>query len=1097
MAKSVDEKIAAAVKTVQSVDGDSAETPNTPFFRRADWWAFWITFLISFGVYFYTNAPTVTLEDSGELAVGSDYLGVPHPPGYPIWTLVTWFFQWIFHWVRYYGQPDGNVTLVLRSLHDVFVGEGFQGHPNPAWSVGLCSGFFSALAAALLAQLISRSGADILRGLGKSVEKLSKSAVRGIGGVAGIVGGLLFAFSPVLWSQATIVEVYGLNAFFMSLTMLLMYRWMCRPHEDKTLYITAFVFGLGLTNHQALLFMAPGLLTAIALRDRELFRDCLAGSLWLIAAVVFALAYRMGVVTQPQSIQQKQMLMIVGAIFLAAPIAVFFIERRLMTEWKRVAILAIAAGLGLSFYAYLPFASEQNPPMNWGYPRTPEGFVHAVSRGQYEKIDPSANFRDAIARPAYFAKMLEDVIVDPIGYVSVVAQFSWGISLFALLALIAIPMVFLNNRARARNPTGEAGGKAPLLWVGAFLALFIVPLLCVAIFTLAFPIPAPLIVVICGIPICLFLIRIHHWFEESQLGGGMRWIITSFVTFHALTVIFLIFQWPKLDVQTLFIGRVQYIQSHAIWAIWISYGILFLIARLNSWADGNRAFLTAFCTLALVLPSVPLLKNAYDKQFIQLVGGAEQNGHDFGWQFGAWQLEGANAILSEISEEERAAFPNPEYPPRMTTNAVFFGGTDPGRFVPTYMIYSAHFRSDVYLITQNALADNTYMNVMRDLYGDSIWIPSQQDSNFAFQKYVEDVRAGRIQAGADVSFEGGRVSVQGVQGVMAINGILAQMIFEANKSKHDFYVEESYVIPWMYPYLTPHGLIMKINKEPVPGLTPEMVKNDTEFWDWYTKRLLANPKFLRDVVARKTFSKLRSAIAGLYAYRRMFNESEHAFQQAIALYPISPEANFRLADIEMQQFRFSSAREVIEAFLKEDPANDRVAEFLNQIRQLESLDNRRRELEPKMQTGADINTALELANIYRQMNIMQLFENLTMNILRQENVPPAVILQVAELYSTTQRGDLLAVALERYLQKEPSNPRIWFDLAAVQAQLRRTNESVQTLRKAIELGGESVRDMARKDQRFDPVRGAPAFQSLVPAPQSRAELPINFSIPGL
>jgi hypothetical protein len=33
------------------------------------------------------------------------------------------------------------------------------------------------------------------------------------------------------------------------------------------------------------------------------------------------------------------------------------------------------------------------------------------------------------------------------------------------------------------------------------------------------------------------------------------------------------------------------------------------------------------------------------------------------------------------------------------------------------------------------------MNVMRDLYGDTIWIPSQQDSNQAFQQYVEDVRA--------------------------------------------------------------------------------------------------------------------------------------------------------------------------------------------------------------------------------------------------------------------------------------------------------------------------------------------------------------------
>ena len=76
------------------------------FFRRIDWWAFWTVLAATFAVYFYTLAPTLTLEDSGELAVASDYLGVPHPPGYPIWTLVTWFFQWIFHWVKYNGHPN-------------------------------------------------------------------------------------------------------------------------------------------------------------------------------------------------------------------------------------------------------------------------------------------------------------------------------------------------------------------------------------------------------------------------------------------------------------------------------------------------------------------------------------------------------------------------------------------------------------------------------------------------------------------------------------------------------------------------------------------------------------------------------------------------------------------------------------------------------------------------------------------------------------------------------------------------------------------------------------------------------------------------------
>ena len=72
----------------------------------------------------------------------------------------------------------------------------------------------------------------------------------------------------------------------------------------------------------------------------------------------------------------------------------------------------------------------------------------------------------------------------------------------------------------------------------------------------------------------------------------------------------------------------------------------------------------------------------------------------------------------------------------MKPHSIFFGGTDPGRFVPTYMIYSANFRPDVYLITQNALADDTYMSVERDLYGDEIWIPSKEDSAESFQVYV-------------------------------------------------------------------------------------------------------------------------------------------------------------------------------------------------------------------------------------------------------------------------------------------------------------------------------------------------------------------------
>ena len=210
------------------------------------------------------------------------------------------------------------------------------------------------------------------------------------------------------------------------------------------------------------------------------------------------------------------------------------------------------------------------------------------------------------------------------------------------------------------------------------------------------------------------------------------------------------------------------------------------------------------------------------------------------------------------------------YPPAMDKNAIFFGGTDPGRFVPTYMIYSAKVRPDIYLITQNALADNTYMNVMRDLYGDQIWIPTDNDSSLAFSQYLKAVQEGKISAGADVKTENGKVQIQGVVGVMEINAILCKQIFENNQliieratqsdhklvgsayvdsnpsdppSERSFYIEESYPMKWMYPYLTPHGLIMKLNNEPT-DLSNDLIKQDNQFWDWYCKRLLSDKKFL-------------------------------------------------------------------------------------------------------------------------------------------------------------------------------------------------------------------------------------------------------------
>ena len=387
-------------------------------------------------------------------------------------------------------------------------------------------------------------------------------------------------------------------------------------------------------------------------------------------------------------------------------------------------------------------------------------------------------------------------------------------------------------------------------------------------------------------------------------------------------------------------------------ALWIGYGLVFVSVVAQKMLKGKfhcspspLAFTLAIFMIAFA-GVTPIVQNYTDDRLVFELGGSEQNGHTFGWQFGAYQLEGANAIKEQIVADEEP-LPDPSWPPPMDKFSIFFGGTDPGRFVPTYMIYSALFRPDVYLITQNALADDTYMSVERDLYGDEIWIPSKEDSAEAFNIYVDEVQRGVRQANGDLKIENGRVQVTGALGVMEINGILTKMMHDHDRLRHSFYVEESYVIPWMYPYLSPHGLIMKINAEKTPYDAKRAAK-DMDFWDWYTRRLLDDPMYRRDFAGQKSFSKLRAAIAGLYNKQGRYREGAQAFREAVLLYPASPEATFRYAQETLMPFRkWDQVLEMMDYTDSIDPNNRRTAGLRNYIMRIRTLTAEVERLEAK------------------------------------------------------------------------------------------------------------------------------------------------------
>jgi beta-lactamase regulating signal transducer with metallopeptidase domain len=276
--------------------------------------------------------------------------------------------------------------------------------------------------------------------------------------------------------------------------------------------------------------------------------------------------------------------------------------------------------------------------------------------------------------------------------------------------------------------------------------------------------------------------------------------------------------------------------------------------------------------------------------------------------------------------------------------SIYFGGTDPGRGVPTAFSKSQVNGDPFFTLTQNALADGSYLDYLRAMYGAKIYAPTAEDSQRCFTEYTTDaqrrLKEHQLKPNEDVKLVGGKVEISGQTAVMSINGLLTKVIFDHN-TNCEFYVEESFPLDWMYPHLEPHGLIMKINRQSMAQIPGDIIALDRQYWrklaasmigDWLEEKttvrevaefvdrvyvhknlrgFTGDQRFIQNAYAKQIFSKLRSSIAGLYSWRlgpvappeykpkteadkqALVTEAEFAFRQAFALCPYSPEAIFR------------------------------------------------------------------------------------------------------------------------------------------------------------------------------------------------------------
>lgn len=948
-----------AAKEPQADEAVAGLEHRTPVFIRADWWAALIATLVSGAVYFYTAQPNVGLLDSGEFIVAAQHFGVPHPTGYPLWTLLVWLFQLL---------PLGNA----------------------AWEVNLFSGLCGALAVGVTTLV----GSSMLRWMLPwwGGERVEFSPI--LAQLIAVSFGLLFAFSFSFWTQAVIAEVYTLHGLLVGLFMLSLYWWVRRPELDRPIFATFFTFALGMSNHHLMLALVPLPLLVPLLVRRSVFWDVVVAGLVSAALVYLGFAW----LSQDDTTWSTAMRFFYFAMF---GLVLLLVLKWRRTDLRIVLLVPVVVILGLLPYAYMPIASSTNPPMNWGYTRTPEGFFYSINRTQY-------------------AGSLSDLIVRTLGK---------GM-----------------GTEPEKPPTPEDPERVSTLELGREFTVFywkhlvqnFTPWCVVAFFAsllAVFRLPLRqrtyLYLLLAGFMLSAFLQPIMERTETTIDAWSLQY------PYHGY--------------------------AYLLFALVCAAGTGFVLARLG----GMRP---ALVRAAYVLPLLPLWTG------LQNAPLCSQRGHWFGWSYG-------HDMLKDLPE-----------------GAFVFGGTDPGRFVPTYMILGESFvdpkhrrdpdfdRRDLVIVTQNALADAFYQQYIHDHYAEARpkaegwfekWLgrdkqyPEEPTILPTQEELMEIVRNVTMSLPPGSNPQDPNIGVR-------YHSAIAQWIFEKNRDKREFFIEESFPMEWSYPHAVPNGLSYRLNKEPLEVLPPEAVEEDFRFWNEYVDRLVGDEKFLRDFDAKRSFSKLRNTTGNIYRYRKMWPEAERAYRQALQLHANNMESLVALSDILRGQKRWVEMMEIWDRAIAGDPSNRMVKKARQRVMRLREADREIDALRTELAANPDNADAISnLLRLYVETGQQDLAVQRLNETAQAFGDNPDFIRFAVEFCNANGLWQAGLDPARKLAEMNPNDAGALLVLARFQFANREMGAFLETARKAVQLGGPQAKMTIAGDPLYAMVRNTPEFRQLL------------------
>jgi hypothetical protein len=294
------------------------------------------------GGYLFTLAPSVTFWDAGELIAASRILGIPHPPGTPLFVLMA------------------HVWGLLLPVGEF------------AWRTNLMSAVFSAAGAGCWF-LVAQEVLDTASGpFGEGDRRLVST-------LAGVSAALVSGFGFTMWQNSNETEVYAVATFTIAAVSWLGFRWRAHrgtPAASRWLLLAVYLGGLSMGNHLLALLVGPALVGFLVaeLRLRPAREVEERRREWGEAAVVAgAWAFLVGTGLGNAG------LILFGALCFAGTAV-------LAVRWGagRFALFTLGLALvGTSTYLFLLLRAGQSPMLNEADPSTWEALLAVIRREQY------------------------------------------------------------------------------------------------------------------------------------------------------------------------------------------------------------------------------------------------------------------------------------------------------------------------------------------------------------------------------------------------------------------------------------------------------------------------------------------------------------------------------------------------------------------------------------------------------------------------------------------------------------------------------------------------------------------------------------------